>query len=1073
VTHPPDGNGHRRQDQFTYYASGSQRGYLYQRILDADNLALTSLYEWDLVGNIARITDPRGNDTRFVVNQLNQVVRVQGPELAPGIVSYEWDFFYDENDSLVRWDQQNRDEAGVLRANTHLTRIWDYDSLNSCVRSTREKGDANLASSVLSYDDIPAAERNQFATTGFVYDANHNLARIRLPEAMNGNQPGNVVQTFYDERDLPFQTSRAPGGPDQATTQYDYDGNGNTVRRLEGLEDGAQVAQFLYDGYGRVVRSTDPMGNMEESVYDANGNPTQFLLMGELVDVPDSADNVRLAEAFYQYDALDRLVRCDVAHFDPAAQAPVGDGYSTTLWAYAPNGRIFSATRDNGSTTAYAYDTASRLAQSTDGKGNRVAFTYDGAGNLVTVVETDKSDLGNADQVFTTQFAYDALDRLVQTTDNVGNSNRFTYDSRHNLVLRVDSRGHEVRCLYDGLNRPLKYAWDLDNDGANLAAEPGDGNPDIIITQSWDDDSRLTSQTDDNGNTTTYLYDSLNRLTGTTFADGTSSTSVFDAHGNVVAARDQNGTEMMMTYDALDRLQNRTVVVLGANVYSNTTFEVFAYDGRGMLVRAEDDNSLVERRFDSMRNLTQEQLNGTPTSFVYDGTRNQLQIAYPSGRLISMSYDARGRMQTINDGTTTIAAFKYIGPNDRIERVDFGNGTREDLTYDGVTGAANQPGDFGVRQVSRTRHTVVGSGNVIFDQIYRWDRVGNKVDRMDPALFHHMYAYDSVNRIVRTMVTDTSMQTVRDEQYVLDGVHNRTGVTGGNTPGTYIMNSALPEPGDAQMNQYSATSFDTRTYDKNGNLVGRTFMLPDMEDLRYDFRNRLVQRLGVTSGQRAVYVYDALGRRIARVTDADGVAGGPVETRYYYNGWKVIEEQNNLAATQATYVWEEFFDFAVEMKRGGNSYYYHSDDLYNVMALTDSSGAVVERYQYGDYGQPLNPITLAPIAGNPSAVGNPHLFNGHRYDPESGFYDYRMRYLDPVAGRFISRDPIGIWGDTGSLGNGTAYVGNNPWTSLDPLGLDHHPRHRLEELRRQAEREASHALPARSRPSDASRGVRP
>jgi YD repeat-containing protein len=41
----------------------------------------------------------------------------------------------------------------------------------------------------------------------------------------------------------------------------------------------------------------------------------------------------------------------------------------------------------------------------------------------------------------------------------------------------------------------------------------GNGTPtgSIVTRQSWDDNSRLTGQTDANANTTAYVYDSLNR----------------------------------------------------------------------------------------------------------------------------------------------------------------------------------------------------------------------------------------------------------------------------------------------------------------------------------------------------------------------------------------------------------------------------------------------------------------------------------------------------------------------------------------------------------------------------------
>ena len=63
------------------------------------------------------------------------------------------------------------------------------------------------------------------------------------------------------------------------------------------------------------------------------------------------------------------------------------------------------------------------------------------------------------------------------------------------------------------------------------------------------------------------------------------------------------------------------------------------------------------------------------------------------------------------------------------------------------------------------------------------------------------------------------------------------------------------------------------------------------------------------------------------------------------------------------------------------------------------------------------------------------MFNGRVYDPETGFYYYRTRYLDPRAGRFTTRDTIGIWGDPANLGNGYAFVGNNPINRLDPMGM--------------------------------------
>jgi len=115
-----------------------------------------------------------------------------------------------------------------------------------------------------------------------------------------------------------------------------------------------------------------------------------------------------------------------------------------------------------------------------------------------------------------------------------------------------------------------------------------------------------------------------------------------------------------------------------------------------------------------------------------------------------------------------------------------------------------------------------------------------------------------------------------------------------------------------------------------------------------------------------------------------------------------------------------------------------------VVAVTDTAGVLLERYEYDDYG---SPTILAPdgsvrvdAEGRPlSAINNDLLYTGRQYDAETGFYYYRTRYLDPAGGRFTTRDTIGVWGDPMNLGNGYSYVGNNPWTLVDPMGLGGNP----------------------------------
>ena len=121
------------------------------------------------------------------------------------------------------------------------------------------------------------------------------------------------------------------------------------------------------------------------------------------------------------------------------------------------------------------------------------------------------------------------------------------------------------------------------------------------------------------------------------------------------------------------------------------------------------------------------------------------------------------------------------------------------------------------------------------------------------------------------------------------------------------------------------------------------------------------------------------------------------------------------------------------MRQGGQRYFFHEDCLGSIRKVTDNTGALVEQYGYDDFGEPsFFDGGGAPLAG--TQIGNDTLFTGRRYDPETGLYYYRTRFLDPFAGRFTSRDSIGIWADAKNAGNGYTYVGNDPVSAADPLG---------------------------------------
>lgn len=1022
---PADSLGERRRDESVYYGPGStSQGYLHKEIVDADGFALTTTYTYDDRGNIIEKTDPRQNSTDYHVNALDQIVREESrPVGLPGqeSVRYITDNFYDANNNVMRVERSNIDEEGNPRPNNpKWVTETDYEILNNPVERREEVSGAHVS------------------TTQFEYDGNRNQTHVIQGEAANGNQTANFTHTYYDERDLPHIVVAAEHDGDQSTTRREYDKNGNLVRELQGTEDKPRITERRYDGYNRLIAQTDAMGNIATFHFDENGNKLTERISGELVDEVGESTNVLLAETTREFDSMDRETSSCKLFFDTETGESIGDGSSCTNTTYDPASQVIEVTNDREHSVHTTYDSAHRKRKVTDPYDNTIVYTYDANSNVVAITETEKSYLDTEpDEVFTTTFQFDGLDRQVSQTDNVGNETKSRFDSRNNLGKTTDARGNVTRFEYDGLNRKLRARRIMTEDGTGNSPqiEEPEGAGVIETSQEWDDSSRLTAQIDDSGHRTEYEYDALNRRVVERYADGTQTIFTYDVHGNRIRTIDANGTEVRADFDRLNRLVGKEVETFGNGVSEDTTFELYQYDGLSRMVRAEDDDAVVLRKYNSLSNITEEALNGQTTTSTYDSVGNMTHCLYPGGREINFIYDDLERLDRIEELGEIVADYDYIGPS-RVRMRTFGNESVTTYDYDGID---NTDFDFGVRKLKRTHHRL---GSVTIDEhAYTWDRAQNKKERDDlrnfgPPRLTYDYTYDSANRLVMSSKR-FGLNPPDEITYQLDGVGNRMVVDGDANEGDYELSCQTPMPADCQVNQYTETPFDERTYDENGNLIAIESSETGSKSVAYDYRNQLVQ-LSMGEGEPvASYRYDALGRRIEKsVTEIDSTN----ITRFFFSDLREIEEQSDRSDTIATYVYGRYIDEVLSMARDvdGNgsaeTYYLHCDDMYNVMAVTNATGVVIERYDYTDYGAPSF-FDPADDSLEGSLVQNPFLFVGRRLDQETGFYHFRTRFMDPQVGRFVSRDTKGIWSDERALGNGLSYAANNPFTLLDPLGL--------------------------------------
>jgi RHS repeat-associated protein len=170
-----------------------------------------------------------------------------------------------------------------------------------------------------------------------------------------------------------------------------------------------------------------------------------------------------------------------------------------------------------------------------------------------------------------------------------------------------------------------------------------------------------------------------------------------------------------------------------------------------------------------------------------------------------------------------------------------------------------------------------------------------------------------------------------------------------------------------------------------------------------------------------------------------------VKDHFYFNeSWQELEVRKETSGTISAnpleqFVWHPYYIDALATRfydatTGGTQvqHYFTHDANFNVTSAINTSGAVVERYDYTPYGQPfiLEPNFSADPDG--TDIGNGYLYTGRYYDRAPGLYHYRHRTYDPAVGTFLTRDPIGYLGRDLNL---QRYSFSNPNHRRDPLGL--------------------------------------
>ena len=1003
------------------------------RVKETDPLGQIRSWTYDSHGNVLTSTDKDGNTTTNQYDSSGDIIKTIDPLRNPT------SFIYDAVGNML----------STTDSNNHTT-SYVYDGLNRKVKQTDALGHSTLTSYDGENDIIQVIDRDGH-TTSYQYDLRQR--KIKMTDAL-----GQVETYTYDGDDNRVTLTDRDGH----TTSYGYDVQDRLITITDALGD---VSTTTYDGVGNTITTTDANGhtvtysydalNRRKTMTDALSEQTQYFydtgtfsgpvtlggvtvncvkcgatpgssLVTEQID-PDGTAGIHAGVTFFKYDALDRMVIKvqKTGCLGVGCPDTITSTDAVTLYTYDPVGNLLTMVQPDSVETIYLYDADNRLIQETivetNGEPNDVTTTtYDGTGNVITStapnlnVTTNSYDPDNrliqvTDSIglvatysydpegnrltysdgdgHTTSDAYDALNRLVTTTDPLGNTTTMQYDPVGNLLNSTDRNGNATTWTYDVINRRITMTDSLGN-----------------TTQfQYDPVGNRIKLTDANGHSTQYFYDAVNRPIKETYADNLSRSYSYDQVGNLLTRTDQKNQLTAYAYSDLYFLLSRT--------YPSAINDSFTYDLLGRILTAQRDSWPVTFTYDGANRLTQTVQNGHTITYTYNIPLRTRALTYPGGRVITETTDLRTRMDHINDAASPppIVQYTYDLANNPLNR-NYRNGTTSTFTYN--------PNNW-TNSITHANPATFAGFN------YTYDNEGNKQDeqKTQDTTNSEAYQYDSTYRLITykvgTLVGSTVPVPTTQTSYNLDPVGNWNSKTTNGVTQNRVYNVT---------NELIDINAATLMYDPDGNLVNDGTYI-----YSYDEENRLTAVTRI-SGSAVVgqYQYDALFRRVQKIANP---ADTPSTTLYFYDDVRIIEEQNSLNATQATYVYGNYVDEILTMDRGGQPYYYHRNALWSVEAITNGTGAPVERYSYDAYGfvtvtdGSFNPVPLNSWGTPHSAVGNPWMFTGRQLDEETGLYYYRARYYDPAKGRFLQRDPV-EYADGMNL---YEYAQDNPINKVDPL----------------------------------------
>ena len=713
-------------------AAGNDHFASYTEIPDAHNLtAMTASRQpgvftptvfdtFTPTGQAGTITDPRGYSTsrNFDPNNNYWLTAVTNPR--NNTTSYTYDAFghvENTNEPLGRQTQRHYDDLGRVTDETSpsgLVTTYTYDEHGNILTKNEQAAGINY-------------------TTHYGYDESDNLIWTVDPRGHRTDYYYDALNRKIEER---YQVANV-----QHNRLYGYDGMGRlkTVTNERG-----KTSTTHYDTRSQVTQKIKPIDETRTEIttytYDANGN---------VASVTDGAGHT----VTYSYDVLNRKIE------------ERDENNNVQSWTYWPTGQVQSHRDGRGEETWYSYDASGNLVETSEPNATTTA-TYDGNGNVLTVTDAK----GHA-----TRYTYDALDRRVTTRLHDGQTWQYAYDVAGNLTSEITPSGEKTLQSFDALGRvtqhteyaannsitrQMSYIYDANS---NVTSITSGGN---TISYSYDEVNRISSVTDQYGQTLSYAYDKAGNRTRLTYPGNKAVNYAYDeadrllsltdwlnktteytrnAAGQVTDVLNGNGTKVHYEYDAAGRMN------LLDNLYANgspiSTID-WLMDGAGNITELDADLPLTPTLPTSINNLTYDNnnrlLSADGTSYTHDPSGRIVQKA-ANGTQTVYNFDINDHISRISLGGTTVSQYSYDLNNNRISRIQ--NGTETRYVIDSLASLPNVVAETNT-QGSILRYYLYGEGLV--SQIdaagnshyYHFEQTGHTIALTDAnGVISDKYAY--------------------------------------------------------------------------------------------------------------------------------------------------------------------------------------------------------------------------------------------------------------------------------------------------------------------------------------------